>query len=140
MVFVHARNATVKTANVFRELSTQKNHQSAFLPQDSNRIGIAKKAFERCHSKELSELLNSGFSVHHAGLLRSDRLVDFFYRHILLYYILLFYRNLVEKYFAEGAIKVLICTATLAWGVNLPAHAVIIKVNSYFSLLPNTIY
>jgi len=45
MVFVHARNATVKTANVFRELSTQKNHQSSFLPQDSNRIGIAKKAF-----------------------------------------------------------------------------------------------
>lgn len=78
MVFVHARNATVKTANVFRELSSQKNHQSAFLPQDSNRIGIAKKAFERCHSKELSELLNSGFSVHHAGLLRSDRLVDIF--------------------------------------------------------------
>ncbi|CAH1724972.1 activating signal cointegrator 1 complex subunit 3 [Aphis gossypii] len=108
MVFVHARNATIKTANVFRELSTQKNHQTAFLPQDSNRIGIAKKAFERCHSKELSELLNSGFSVHHAGLLRSDR-------------------NLVEKYFAEGAIKVLVCTATLAWGVNLPAHAVIIK-------------
>jgi replicative superfamily II helicase len=35
----------------------------------------------------------------------------------------------VEKYFSEGAIKVLICTATLAWGVNLPAHAVIIKVN-----------
>lgn len=39
------------------------------------------------------------------------------------------YRNLVEKYFAVGAIKVLVCTATLAWGVNLPAHAVIIKVN-----------
>lgn len=43
---------------------------------------------------------------------------------------MLYYRNLVEKYFAEGAIKVLVCTATLAWGVNLPAHAVIIKVNN----------
>ena len=36
-------------------------------------------------------------------------------------------RNLVEKYFSQGLIKVLVCTATLAWGVNLPAHAVIIK-------------
>ncbi|KRT80228.1 helicase, partial [Oryctes borbonicus] len=36
-------------------------------------------------------------------------------------------RNEVEKCFLQGAIKVLVCTATLAWGVNLPAHAVIIK-------------
>ena len=37
-------------------------------------------------------------------------------------------RNLVEKLFSDGLIKVLVCTATLAWGVNLPAHSVIIKV------------
>lgn len=36
-------------------------------------------------------------------------------------------RSMVERYFADGLIKVLVCTATLAWGVNLPAHAVIIK-------------
>ena len=34
----------------------------------------------------------------------------------------------MERLFSEGLIKVLVCTATLAWGVNLPAHAVIIKV------------
>ena len=33
----------------------------------------------------------------------------------------------MEKYFASGQIRVLVCTATLAWGVNLPAHGVIIK-------------
>jgi len=36
-------------------------------------------------------------------------------------------RNIVEKLFEDGALKVLVTTATLAWGVNLPAHAVIIK-------------
>ncbi len=36
-------------------------------------------------------------------------------------------RTLVERMFGAGIIKVLCCTATLAWGVNLPAHTVIIK-------------
>ena len=36
-------------------------------------------------------------------------------------------RQLTERLFELGAIKVLCCTATLAWGVNLPAYAVIIK-------------
>jgi len=33
----------------------------------------------------------------------------------------------VEKLFYEGKIRFLVSTATLAWGVNLPAYAVVIK-------------
>jgi len=36
-------------------------------------------------------------------------------------------RTLVEDLFADRHIQVLVSTATLAWGVNLPAHTVIIK-------------
>eukprot|EP01035_Chromulina_nebulosa_P024492 gene24492-31894_t len=36
-------------------------------------------------------------------------------------------RTLTEQLFECGLVKVLFCTATLAWGVNLPAHTVIIK-------------
>ena len=44
-------------------------------------------------------------------------------------------RSMVEDLFAKGLIKVLVCTATLAWGVNLPAHAVVIKVRHVTKLL-----
>ena len=58
--------------------------------------------------RELQELFAYGIGMHHAGMLRSDR-------------------NLVERLFSQGLLKVLCTTATLAWGVNLPAHTVIIK-------------
>lgn len=65
----------------------------------------------KSRNKQLQDLFQYGFAIHHAGMLRSDR-------------------NLVEKYFREGFIKVLVCTSTLAWGVNLPARAVIIRVRN----------
>lgn len=36
-------------------------------------------------------------------------------------------RSLVEDEFIEGNIRVLCCTPSLAWGVNLQSYAVIIK-------------
>ena len=51
---------------------------------------------------------------HHAGMSRADR-------------------STVEDIFSDKAIQVLVCTATLAWGVNLPAHTVIIKGTQVYS-------
>ena len=39
----------------------------------------------------------------------------------------------IEDLFADGHIQVLLSTATLAWGVNLPAHTVIIKGTQVYS-------
>nr|XP_017008983.2 activating signal cointegrator 1 complex subunit 3 [Drosophila takahashii] len=108
MVFVHARNATVRTANVIRELAGQNNTSAQFLPKDSNAHGLAMRSIQRSRNKQLVDLFSCGLAMHHAGMLRADR-------------------QMVEKYFVEGHISVLVCTATLAWGVNLPAHAVIIR-------------
>ena len=63
---------------------------------------------------ELKDLLSYGFAIHHAGMSRVDRL-------------------LVEDLFADRHIQVLVSTATLAWGVNLPAHTVIIKGTQVYS-------
>ena len=60
------------------------------------------------NSPQVKELFASGYGVHHAGMLRADR-------------------ALTERLFSDGLINLLVCTATLAWGVNLPAHTVIIK-------------
>ncbi|XP_070529039.1 activating signal cointegrator 1 complex subunit 3 isoform X2 [Cardiocondyla obscurior] len=106
MVFVHARNATVRMANVLKDLALKNGTMKYFLSDGQTKY--INKAFVKSRNKYLGELFNSGLSVHHAGLLRSDR-------------------NQVEKYFSDGLIKVLVCTSTLAWGVNLPAHAVIIR-------------
>ncbi|KAH8310481.1 hypothetical protein KR044_001580 [Drosophila immigrans] len=108
MVFVHARNATVRTATMLRELAQQNNTSALFLPADNNAHGLANRSIQKSRNKQLVELFGCGLAMHHAGMLRADR-------------------QMVEKYFVEGHITVLVCTATLAWGVNLPAHAVIIR-------------
>jgi replicative superfamily II helicase len=43
-----------------------------------------------------------------------------------------FLANRVERLYLAGDIMVLVATATLAWGVNLPARLVIVKGTEYY--------
>jgi activating signal cointegrator complex subunit 3 len=113
MVFVHARKDTVRTAQAIRDFATKDGCHDDFscaLPDNPNQAAyeLFGKQVSKSKNAELRELFASGFLMHHAGMLRPDR-------------------TLVERAFAAGAAKVLVCTATLAWGVNLPAHSVVIK-------------
>ena len=110
MVFVHARNDTVRTARALLERARELNDAEAFLPdlEAIPQYKLYAKEVGKAKSNEVKELFGGGFGIHHAGLLRGDR-------------------SLSERLFANGLINVLVCTATLAWGVNLPAHTVIIK-------------
>ncbi|KAI9206036.1 Sec63 Brl domain-containing protein [Polychytrium aggregatum] len=108
MVFVHSRKDTVKTSMMLRDEALNNGEIGLFDASSDPQYAFAQKNVAKSKNKELKELFASGFGIHHAGMLRSDR-------------------GLVEQYFEKGYIKVLCCTATLAWGVNLPAYAVVIK-------------
>ena len=109
MLFVHARNETLRTARALAEEASKRGDAEAFAPDDEHpRAALARRDVERSRNGELRGLFAAGLGVHHAGMLRADR-------------------NLMERLFSDGLINVLCCTATLAWGVNLPAHTVIIK-------------
>lgn len=107
MVFVHSRKDTVKSARTFIQMAQSNMQSDLFLPEPSLKDKFSRE-FNKNRDKDLKEITKFGFGCHHAGMARTDR-------------------NLVEKMFKDGALRVLCCTATLAWGVNLPADCVIIK-------------
>lgn len=59
-------------------------------------------------AERIPALAHVGVGIHHAGLALEDR-------------------QLTENLFLHGTLKCLFATSTLAVGVNLPAHTVIIK-------------
>jgi activating signal cointegrator complex subunit 3 len=130
MVFVHSRKATATAGRDLVETAAKEEMQALLLggtvadcvAAASGDHGVddngtasctrglppwAAKEVAKSRSGDIRELCSKGVGIHHAGLPRADR-------------------KLVERLFAEGALRVLCCTATLAWGVNLPARAVII--------------
>ena len=69
--------------------------------------------------QNLKLTLAFGIGMHHAGLVERDR-------------------KIVEELFVNSKIQVLIATATVAWGVNFPAHLVVIKGNFFYDFLPHS--
>lgn len=108
LVFVHSRKETGKTARAIRDMCLEKDTLGQFLREGSASMEVLRTEAEQVKNGELRDLLAYGFAIHHAGMTRVDR-------------------TLVEDLFADRHIQVLVSTATLAWGVNLPAHTVIIK-------------
>lgn len=114
MVFVHSRKDTFKTAQDLYERAMLEMVTDLFDPSGHPSYDLAAREMKSSRAREVRELLPKGMGTHHAGMPRSDR-------------------NLMERLFGEGVLKVLCCTATLAWGVNLPAAAVVIKGTQLYS-------
>ncbi len=108
LIFVHSRKETAKTAKFIKDEAMRNETLMTILKDDSASREILETEAEAVKSADLKAILPFGLGIHHAGMTRADR-------------------TLVEDLFADGHIQVLVSTATLAWGVNLPAHTVIIK-------------
>lgn len=108
LIFVHSRAETGKTAKALRDIALARDELSNFVRDGGATQEILREETAGVKNADLKDVLQYGFAIHHAGMGREDR-------------------ELVEDLFADRHIAVLCTTATLAWGVNLPAHAVIIK-------------
>lgn len=114
LIFVHSRKETAKTAKYIRDKALEEDTINQILKHDAGTREVLSEAANSVNNADLKDILPYGFGIHHAGMSRADR-TD------------------VEELFASGHIQVLVCTATLAWGVNLPAHTVIIKGTQVYS-------
>lgn len=100
MVFSFTRKFCEKTAQNLAEWWGKCRDNDRAWPAPTKKLVTTNKL--------LNSLLSSGVAFHHAGLDANDRAV-------------------IEKGFLEGDIFVICCTSTLAVGVNLPCHLVVIK-------------
>jgi activating signal cointegrator complex subunit 3 len=110
IIFVASRRQTRLTALDLINYAAGDQNPSVFLGcSDEYAHSIASSL----HDASLRHTISYGIGLHHAGLSSHDR-------------------EKVENMFLNGDIQVLVATATLAWGVNLPAHLVIVKGTEFF--------
>ncbi len=104
LIFVSTRQDTQQAADKLCEIVKKSYPYMLQLPEAIRLQELKNKAT----NYSLKKCLPCGIAFHHAGLSADDR-------------------ALIESGFKEGAIRILVSTSTLAWGVNLPARVVVVR-------------
>ncbi|KAG1891431.1 P-loop containing nucleoside triphosphate hydrolase protein [Suillus subluteus] len=103
LVFCPTRKGTITTA---RQLA--KEYEETMKAKQLLPWSMPLQIDQTFHDKDLAPLAALGIGVHHAGLTIDDR-------------------KTIEDLYLRKVLRVLLATSTLAVGVNLPAHLVVIK-------------
>ena len=119
LIFDSSRRNAVSTAlRVSRALKSRNSpvESNSTDPTDLINLADTVRESETDAAQKLADCIEHGVAFHHAGLISE-------------------HRKIVEDGFRSNRIKVIACTPTLAFGLNLPARRVIIK--SYRRYDPN---
>ncbi|KUJ21917.1 P-loop containing nucleoside triphosphate hydrolase protein [Mollisia scopiformis] len=100
MVFCFTRKSCESTARILAEHWTRQHAADRAWPAPPKKTAV--------RNGEHQQLVNCGVAFHHAGIDSQDR-------------------HAIETAYLNGNISVICCTSTLAVGVNLPCHLVILK-------------
>ena len=104
LIFVNTKKSAEKTAEEISKKIKGENETLRDLAEDAaNALSRPTKQCER-----LALCLKKGVAFHHAGLVHKQK-------------------EIVEENFRNGTVKIICCTPTLAYGVDLPAYRSIIK-------------
>ncbi len=104
LVFVNTKKAAEKTAeDVSRKIKTGDDALNLLADDALNALSRPTKQCER-----LAFCIKKGVAFHHAGLTQQQK-------------------NIIEDNFRNGTIKLICCTPTLAYGVDLPAYRAVIR-------------
>nr|XP_022917190.1 probable ATP-dependent DNA helicase HFM1 [Onthophagus taurus] len=96
------------------EMTSKQLIQNLTITLNDDQKKILVEVAKSINNPKVTEVLIHGVGCHHAGMLPE-------------------HRRLIENLFRDSYLPVLITTSTLAMGVNLPAHLVVVKSTKYYT-------
>ncbi|KAL5723867.1 DNA helicase [Ranunculus cassubicifolius] len=113
LVFCSTRKGAQEAALQLSQTAMTFGHSNPFIKSREQQERL-KEASHSCSDKQMQSCVPLGVGYHNGGLCLKDR-------------------TLVEGLFLRGDLQVLCTTNTLAHGINLPAHTVVIKSTQNFN-------
>ncbi|KAI7734384.1 hypothetical protein M8C21_024537 [Ambrosia artemisiifolia] len=115
LVFCSTRKGAQEAAQVLSQTAMTHGYSNPFIKSREQQERL-REASLSCGDKQMQSYILYGgkFGYHNGGLSPKDR-------------------SLIEGLFLNGDLQVLCTTNTLAHGINLPAHTVIIKSTQYYN-------
>ena len=104
LIFANTKKSAEKTAEDISKKIKGDDAQLKLLADKA--LNVLSKPTKQC--ERLAFCLKKGIAFHHAGLTQEQK-------------------TIIEDNFRSGAINIICCTPTLAYGVDLPAYRAIIK-------------